>query len=111
MKRATIAEAKEQLGALIDCARAGETVEIVDEGFPVAQIVAMEPLADSPSGGAEPIPAWLSPTAADWVKRMRRAGVPIGLPTRAPHKIEPFPVDAAPSGVVEALLEEREEGS
>ena len=97
MKRASITEAKNQLSALIDRVRRGETVLIEDRGVPVAQL---QPV----SAGAEADQAR--------VARLVRAGV-LRPAAEAPSK-EPLPgpmprLKRGASGVA-ALLAEREEG-
>ena len=97
MKRASIAEAKNQLSALIDRVRRGETVLIEDRGVPVAQL---QPV----SAGA----------AADQARiaRLVRAGVlrPAPQPPSKEALAGPLPrLKRGHSGVA-ALLAEREEG-
>ena len=98
MKRATITEAKNQLSALIDRVRHGETVIITDRGRPVARLVsALTGAAEDPEG-----------RLARLERRggLRRATAP---PPRSAILRKP-PTAKKPSGVLEALLEERREG-
>jgi prevent-host-death family protein len=98
MKTATITEAKNQLSALIDQVRHGETIVITDRGRPVARIVsAVIGAADDPDGR---------------LARLERRG---GLrrATAPPPKaliLRRLPRSKRSSGVLEALLEERREG-
>jgi prevent-host-death family protein len=95
MKRATITQAKNQLSALIDQVRAGESVLILDRGIPVARL---EPVSGQPDQSGR-------------LERLERAGLvrrPLGPPPTA------FSADAPalPGGVsaVAALIEERRSG-
>jgi len=98
MKTATVAELHERLDEYLDAVRNGEAVEIRDEKGAVGEIV--------PSAKPE---HKLSPQA----ERLIAAGV-----LRAPETLEPLPDDFftkprakfASGSVLEALLEEREEG-
>lgn len=96
MKHATITEAKNQLSALIDRVRAGESVLILDRGIPVARL--------------EPV---TSHTDQDGrLERLERAGLirrGSGVPT-ADLLREPPPRPLKPASVLEALLEERRSG-
>jgi prevent-host-death family protein len=98
MKRATITEAKNQLSALIDRVRHGETVVITDRGRPVARLVsAVTDAVDDPEGR---------------LARLERGG---GLrPATAPPPrtliMKPLPRLKKPAGVLEALLDERRYG-
>jgi prevent-host-death family protein len=49
VKKASISEAKNQLSALLDRVRKGQTVTIEDRGIPVARL---EPVAGTPEGRA-----------------------------------------------------------
>ena len=98
MKIATITDAKNQLSALIDRVRHGETVIITDRGRPVARLVsALSGAAEDPEG-----------RLARLERRggLRRATAP---PPRA-LVLRKLPKVKKPSGVLEALLEERREG-
>ena len=98
MKTATITEAKNQLSALIDRVRHGETIIITDRGRPVARLVsALTGAAADPEG-----------RLARLERRggLRRATAP---PPRALIRRK-LPNLKKPSGVLGALLEERREG-
>ena len=98
MKTATITEAKNQLSALIDRVRHGETVVITDRGRPVARLVsALTGAAEDPEG-----------RLARLERRggLRRATAP---PPRS-LVLKKLPQVKRPAGVLEALLEERREG-
>src|SRR5437867_13184226 len=98
MKKATITEAKNQLSALIDRVRHGETVVITDRGRPVARLVsALTGATEDPEG-----------RLARLERRggLRRASAP---PPRA-LIAKKLPKQRRPSGVLAALLEERREG-
>jgi prevent-host-death family protein len=98
MKTATITEAKNQLSALIDRVRHGETVVITDRGRPVARLVsALTGAAEDPDG-----------RVARLERRggLRRAMAP---PPRA-LILKATARTRKPSGVLEALLAERREG-
>ena len=98
MKRATITEAKNQLSALLDRVRHGETILIVDRGRPVARLEsAVAHTADDPDGRLARLErqgiirrALTAPPAAMIAKKFRRA--------------------RQPSGVLNALLDERRRG-
>lgn len=96
MRTATITEAKNQLSALIDRVRHGETVLITDRGRPVARLesVVTDASAD-PSG-----------RLARLERRglLRRAGT---APARTPR---PFSRGTRASGALDLLLEERRAG-
>jgi prevent-host-death family protein len=98
MKTATISETKNQLSALIDRVRHGETIVITDRGRPVARLVsALVDAAEDPDG-----------RLARLERRggLRRAGSP---PPRA-LILKPPARTRKPSGVLAALLAERREG-
>ena len=98
MKAATITQAKNQLSALIDRVRHGETIVITDRGRPVARLVsALTDAAEDPEGR---------------LARLERRG---GLrrATASPPRaliLKKFPTVKKPSGVLDALLEERRQG-
>jgi prevent-host-death family protein len=99
MREATVAEAKDDLPELIQLVQAGECVVITESGRPVAQLV----------------PAALGPGEVDWdarLERLERAGKITrgsgGPPD--PRILASFRDGAKPSGVLDALLEERREG-
>jgi prevent-host-death family protein len=94
----TVTEAKNRLSALIDRARAGETVLIVDRGIPVAR------LTGAPSERPDDLDGRIA--------RLERAGLvrrPSGLPPPA-LPVEELPQPRNRASVVEALLEERRSG-
>jgi prevent-host-death family protein len=98
VKTATISDAKNQLSALIDRVRHGETIVITDRGRPVARLVsALTGPTEDPDG-----------RLARLERRggLRRATAP---PPRA-LIMKKLPKVKKPSGVVDALLEERREG-
>jgi prevent-host-death family protein len=98
MKAATITQAKNQLSALIDRVRHGETIVITDRGRPVARLVsALADAAEDPEG-----------RLARLERRggLRRATAP---PPRALIRRR-LPTVKKPSGVLDALLEERRQG-
>ena len=98
MKAATITQAKNQRSALIDRVRHGETIVITDRGRPVARLVsALTDAAADPDGR---------------LARLERRG---GLrrATASPPRaliLRKLPTAKKPSGVLDALLEERRRG-
>lgn len=98
MKRATITEAKNRLSALIDRVRHGETIIITDRGRPVARLVsALTGAADDPEGRL--------------ARLVRRGGLRLAAapPPRA-LIMKKLPKTRKPSGVLDALLDERRDG-
>lgn len=98
MKAATITQAKNQLSALIDRVRHGETIVITDRGRPVARLVsALSDAVEDPDG-----------RLARLERRggLRRAAAP---PPRA-MILGKLPRMKKPAGVLEALLDERRQG-
>lgn len=98
MRRATITDAKNQLSALIDRVRHGETVLILDRGRPVARL--------------EPVHGAGAPDVDGRLSRLERAGV-IRRSAVAPpvaRIARPFARARKPARVLEALLEERRRG-
>ena len=93
MKIATITQAKNQLSALIDRVRHGETVVITDRGRPVARL---ESVVTDVSGDPAGRLARLERRGL-----LRRGGAP---PARA---LRPFARGARASGALDLLLEER----
>jgi prevent-host-death family protein len=94
---ATITEAKNRLSALIDRARAGESVLIVDRGTPVARLESAVSAA---------------PDAEGRIARLERAGAvraAIKPPVTELLSTSPPSLQAGASAVA-ALLEERREG-
>ena len=98
MKKATITETKNQLSALIDRVRHGETIVITDRGRPVARLVsALAEAAEDPEGR---------------LARLQRRGglrLAISAPPRAVI-LKKLPKVKKPLGVLDALLDERHEG-
>ena len=90
MRTATVAEAKEHLEELIAAARAGEAVEITEDGDAVAQLQLVQ---EHPAHHEE----------------LEGPGA-IKVGTSPPPTLERFPPGSISSGVLDALLEERREG-
>ncbi|MEZ5333411.1 MAG: type II toxin-antitoxin system prevent-host-death family antitoxin [Thermoanaerobaculia bacterium] len=98
MKRATLTETKNQLSALVDRVRHGETILILDRGRPVARLESVLEGEDAGDGRAE---------------RLERQGVIRRARKRHPARsvIEQTPPKpTAGASAVEALLAERREG-
>lgn len=98
MKTATLTEAKNQLSALIDQVRHGETIVITDRGRPVARLVsALTGPTQDPDGR---------------LARLERRGGLRRATTPPPRRLilRRLPGMRKPSGVLDALLEERREG-
>ncbi len=96
MKTASVTETKNQLSALLDRVRAGETVLILDRGVPVARL--------------EPVSEDADPTGR--MQRLERAGI-IHAGRGAPpieRLREPLPKLAPGVSAVAMLLEERRSG-
>jgi prevent-host-death family protein len=95
MTTATITEAKNGLSALIDRVKAGETIVILDRGVPVARL--------------EPVTALTDPDGR--LRRLERLGIVRRGSGRLPLELlrEPPPL-AAGESIVQAVLDEREEG-
>ncbi len=98
MRRATITETKNQLSALIDRVRHGDTVLIMDRGMPVAQLASA--LSD-PTGDPEGRLARLERSGV-----LRRATAP---PPKALILTKP-PRPKRGASALAALLEERRQG-
>ena len=98
MKKATITEAKNQLSALIDRVQHGETIVITDRGRPVARLVsALTGAADDPEGRL--------------ARLERRGGLrPATAPPPRAVIMKKLGKVRKPSGVLDALLDERREG-
>ena len=97
MRTATVAEAKSQLNALIDCVRHGEIVIITDRGRAVARLVsAVTDAAGDPDGRLARL---------EGRGGLRRATAP---PPKA-LILKKLPKVAGVSGVLAALLKERRE--
>jgi prevent-host-death family protein len=97
MKTATLTETKNNLSALIDKVRHGETIVVLDRGRPVARIES----AVSESASAE-----------DRLSRLERQGVVRRGSAVAAGEIlsQAPPKPKAGASALEALLEERESG-
>ncbi len=102
MKTATISEAKDTLGALIDEVKGGETVVITEGGIPVAELVAA-------------IPSETAESDEEWIESRYTRGI-LTRPRRSPLTAaeldawEDRIVGKPASGLLDALLAEREEG-
>ena len=98
MKTATITQAKNQLSALIDRVRHGETIVITDRGRPVARLTsALSSAAEDPDGR---------------LARLERRGGLRRATTPPPRALitKSLPRTRKPAGVLDALLAERREG-
>jgi prevent-host-death family protein len=92
MKSATITEVKNQLSAIIDRVKAGESVVVTDRGQPVATI--------------EPVRANADDEAR--LVRLERSGIIRPASTEPPALPTSLPVAAA--SAVDALIDERRSG-
>ena len=98
MKTATISETKNNLSALLDRVRAGETVLILDRETPVARL---EPVRTGEDAGQEGRLGKLEREG----KIRRGTGVP------SPAILRSLPIrPSSGADLLKALLEEREEG-
>ena len=98
MKQATITETKNQLSALLDRVRHGETILITDRGRPVARLEpAVTAAGDDPEGR---------------LARLERRGIIRRGLAPAPKALiaRKFAGTSKGSGVLAALLEERRQG-
>jgi prevent-host-death family protein len=98
MKTASITEAKNQLSALLERVRHGETILILDRGRPVARL---EPVRGCADVGDE---AWLGELERRGVIRRPAAPLDRNLLLQPPPRLP------AGASALQALLEEREEG-
>ncbi len=98
MKRASITETKNHLSALIAAVKRGETILIMERGRPVARL---EPVGTNED---EDVEARLA--------RLERAGIVKRSKTTKPNPLllKPPPKLKSGASVLQALLEEREEG-
>ena len=98
VKKATITEAKNQLSALIDRVRHGETIVITDRGRPVARLVsALTDAGNDPEGRL--------------ARLQRRGGLRLATsPPPVALIMKKLPKKRRPSGVLDALLDERKKG-
>ena len=97
MKKATITRTKNQLSALLDEVRRGETILIMDRDRPVAKLEPVRPDVAGVSG---------------WVAELERRGV-IRRARRKPSRkllAQRPPRAEGGASALEALLEERAEG-
>ena len=97
MKTASITEARNQLSALIDLVRAGESVVITDRGRPVARLVPETADATGDDGEAR-------------LARLERAGVIRRAKQPLDGPLGELPPPVPLPGVLDALLDERREG-
>jgi prevent-host-death family protein len=98
MKTATISEAKSKLSQLIDWVKAGETVLITDRDVPVAKLESVQRPAEGEVHGR--------------IERLVRAGLARGpvKPLSKDFFKRKRPVPKNGASLVQALLDEREEG-
>lgn len=97
MQRASISDAKNNLSALIDRVRRGETVLICDRNRPVARLQPVEP-----GDGSETDSPWLAALVRDGL--LAPAGKPLSVRS-LPKPVKP----ARPVSIVDALHADREE--
>jgi prevent-host-death family protein len=99
MIRASVSEAKNRLSHFIRLVRGGEVVEIMDRDTPVARIVHV-----SKSQGAE--------KEALWITEAERIGLVTPPSDKKGFPRDFFDKEKMPAGkkILEALLEEREDG-
>jgi prevent-host-death family protein len=96
MKKATLTETKNNLSALVDQARSGETILILDHGRPVARL--------------ESVPSELDPEGR--LARLESQGLLRRAETPPPRELlsQKPPVASSGASIVEALLAERRFG-
>jgi prevent-host-death family protein len=97
MQRTSITDAKNNLSALIDRVRRGETVLICDRNRPVARLQPVGP-GDTPGADA----SWLGSLIRDGL--VAPAGKPLSIRS-LPKPVKP----ARPVSIVDALRADREE--
>lgn len=97
MKKASLTETKNNLSALIDQVRQGDTIVILDRGRPVARIESILAADVEPEGR---------------IARLERAGLVRRPKRRRPKKLleEAPPQSKGGASVLEALLDERKTG-
>jgi prevent-host-death family protein len=98
MKRASVTEAKNQLSALLDRVRHGETIVIEDRGVPIARL---EPLATRASAAGE-----------GRLERLERQGIATRPAVSPPGKVlaAPPPKPRGGARASRAIADERREG-
>lgn len=98
MKKASITQTKNQLSALLDRVRHGETVLIMDRGHPVARLEPALQEGEGNEGGR--------------LARLERAGI-LRRAVSSPQSrllLEPPPKSRKGASILRALLAEREQG-
>jgi prevent-host-death family protein len=99
MKSVNISTLRKDLSAILDSVREGSSVEIVDRKLPIARLVPVDVALESGKPGIPP-----------WLARLARAGV-VRLGTGKPvREILKRRAVGPPSGVLDALLDERRTG-
>jgi prevent-host-death family protein len=93
MKKVSISELKNQLSAYLQGVRGGETIIVYDRSRPVARIDRVADEADD-----------------DRIAQLQRDGLLVPPLEPVPLDLLRSPAPRASSSVLEALLEEREEG-
>jgi prevent-host-death family protein len=93
MKQAKVSDLKNQLSRYLDYVRHGETVLVVDRNTPVAEL---RPLSEETSHGK--------------LAALERKGIVRRGQNRLPRKFFKEILGGKGSGVLKALLEEREQG-
>jgi len=97
MKTASITQAKNQLSALLELVRHGETVLILDRNCPVARL--------------EPVTGMTGSEAEGRLARLERAGLLVRGSGELPDSVaEGRSSSVRQTGVLRALLAERDEG-
>lgn len=94
MKIATISDTKNNLSAYLDMVRQGETILIVDRNRPVAKL---EPVYQEKDAGGR-------------IARLERAGIIRRGNSKRIKEILAAPLPRSRASVLQALLEERQEG-
>lgn len=98
MKKATVANIRNNLSRYLDYVRRGGRVVVFKRDVPVAELV---PIGTAPAPGADPLAEHLARLEREGVLRRGTESVPDAL-LAAPR--------GRPSGVLDALLEERRQG-
>jgi antitoxin (DNA-binding transcriptional repressor) of toxin-antitoxin stability system len=94
MKRATISQLKDRLSAYLKLVKSGETILVLDRDEPVARIERVD--CESHPEGA--------------LSRLERAGLVRRATRRIPLKLLRAKAPKSKASVVEALLQDREQG-